>query len=71
VNSSPNDLLTAHDVALHAGLPYRQLWTYQSRGTLPQADTHLGNKPLWYRSTVESWDYTKIQNRKPRKEATT
>jgi predicted DNA-binding transcriptional regulator AlpA len=66
VNNDHSDLLTAHDVALHAGLPYRQLWTYQSRGTLPQADIHLGNKPLWYRSTIETWDFSKTQSRKPR-----
>jgi predicted DNA-binding transcriptional regulator AlpA len=66
--TNTNNLLTAKDVASHAGLPYRQLWTYQSRGILPQADLHIGNKPLWYRSTIETWDFSKTQNRKTRKE---
>lgn len=50
------DWLTAHELAEHAGIPYRHLWTYQKRGILPEADMNLGHKPLWSRSTIEKWD---------------
>lgn len=54
-----NEYMTAKEVAEFAGLPYRHLWTYQKRGILPQADFHLGNKPLWLKQNLEEWKNTK------------
>jgi predicted DNA-binding transcriptional regulator AlpA len=54
-----NEYMTAKEVAEFAGLPYRHLWTYQKRGILPQADFHLGNKPLWLKQSLEEWKNTK------------
>jgi predicted DNA-binding transcriptional regulator AlpA len=48
-------MFTAQGVAEAVGIPYRQLWTRVSRGTLPSADVNLGKKPLWKASTIETW----------------
>jgi predicted DNA-binding transcriptional regulator AlpA len=47
--------LTAKQTAALVGFPYRQLWTRQSRGTLPSPDVNLGHKPLWKEQTVIDW----------------
>lgn len=52
---SINDYMTAKQVAEHAGLQYKSLWTYLKRGTLPTADLFVGNKPLWNKSTIDQW----------------
>jgi hypothetical protein len=62
-----NDWLTAHDVAERMGIPYTHLWTYQSRGQIPEPDQHFGNKPMWKQETVESWQF---KGYKPRSKAT-
>jgi hypothetical protein len=49
--------LTAKELAEYAGLPYRHLWTYRSRGILPMPDMYIGNKPLWSRTLIDSWDF--------------
>lgn len=49
------DWFTTHDVAEYSGIKYKHLWTYQKRGVLPEADIHIGNKPIWRRETIEAW----------------
>lgn len=51
--------MTSKEVAEFAGLPYRHLWTYQKRGILPQADFHIGNKPIWLKETMVNWKSNK------------
>lgn len=50
-----NELVTARGVAERTGYPYQQLWTYLKRGTLPQADYKVENKPLWKKETIDKW----------------
>lgn len=57
-HKSLNQMYTAKDVAEFTGYPYRQLWSYLKRGTLPEADYRVGNKPLWLRTTLEQWEET-------------
>lgn len=54
-----HEYMTAKEVAEYAGYPYRHLWTYQKRGILPQADFHIGNKPIWLTKTVQEWKSNK------------
>jgi predicted site-specific integrase-resolvase len=56
-----NDWMTAREVAEYAGINYPNLWTYRKRGILPMPDMYVGNKPLWSKSLIESWDF---QNQK-------
>lgn len=58
--TNTNEWLTGADVASIAGLKYKTLWTYRKRGTLPQPDQYIGNKPLWNRSTIEQWNSERI-----------
>jgi len=60
------DWLTAHEVAEYASIPYQHLWTYRKRGILPMPDHYIGNKPLWSRSLIESWNFE--WNRRTRQE---
>lgn len=60
------DWLTAHEVAEYASIPYPHLWTYRKRGILPLPDQYIGNKPLWSRSLIESWNFE--WNRRTRQE---
>jgi predicted site-specific integrase-resolvase len=54
-----NDWMTAREVADYAGINYPNLWTYRKRGILPMPDMYVGNKPLWSKSLIESWDFQK------------
>lgn len=54
-----NDWMTAREVAEYAGINYPNLWTYRKRGILPMPDMYVGNKPLWSKSLIESWDFQK------------
>jgi len=60
VDYEKQNYMTSKEVAEFAGLPYRHLWTYQKRGTLPPADFHLGNKPIWLKETLSEWKSTKV-----------
>lgn len=51
------DYLTSHQLAEHAGIAYPNLWTYRKRGILPMPDLYIGNKPMWSRQLVDSWDF--------------
>jgi predicted DNA-binding transcriptional regulator AlpA len=53
------EYMTAKEVAEFAGYPYRHLWTYQKRGILPPADFHIGNKPIWLKTSIDQWKTTK------------
>lgn len=50
------ELMSARDLAEHAKLPYRHLWTYLKRGILPTPDFHVGKSPVWKKSSVQAWD---------------
>lgn len=55
--SISKDWLTSHELAEHAGIAYPNLWTYRKRGILPMPDLYIGNKPMWSRQLVDSWDF--------------
>ena len=59
-----NNWLTSHEVADLAGIPYAYLWTYRKRGTFPEPDQYIGNKPLWSKKTVEEWNFNPYNARK-------
>ena len=61
--SAMNEWLTAKELADYVGMPYPNLWTYQKRGILPTPDLHLGNKPLWKRSTIEALTFPEFKKR--------
>jgi predicted DNA-binding transcriptional regulator AlpA len=50
-----NEPLSLKDIARLSGLEYNTLFVYRRRGTLPEADHQVGNKPLWNKSTIDQW----------------
>lgn len=49
------DLLSQKDIAERAGLSVLSVKKYRLRGTIPQPDLVLDNKPLWKSATVDRW----------------
>lgn len=48
-------LLSQKAVAKKTGLSFSTVQTYRKRGTLPEPDAVLDNKPLWTEATIEGW----------------
>jgi len=47
--------LTSGDVAELLGVRRSTVYTYRSRGLLPEPGTRFGPTPLWRRSAIERW----------------
>jgi len=50
-----NEWLTYTDIAKLSGLKYDTIYRHRKRSTLPEPDLQIGNKPLWSKSTIDTW----------------
>jgi predicted DNA-binding transcriptional regulator AlpA len=51
------EYLTAKQVSNVTGYKYRHLWSYIKRGSFPQPDINIGNKPLWKEQTIAGLEF--------------
>lgn len=49
------DLLDVSAVAELAGVSVASIYTYLTRGTIPEPDLRFGRSPVWRRRTIEKW----------------
>lgn len=52
-------LMTINKVSAYVGLPKRTISIYHGRGNMPKPDLRLGQTPLWFRDTIDTWEETR------------
>ena len=57
--SNVNVLLSRRDVAELMGLGIETIKTHRARGTMPDPDYVIDDKPLWRRETIDQWIATR------------